>query len=84
MAREDEKKGKDMDFVITNQLAYYLSPFDSPGTLVTTIKFDGKNYDNWEQLVRIVLKAKNKLGFIDRKITKPKVNEGEVSVGGNA
>ena len=33
------------------------------------IKFDGKNYDLWEQGIRTALKANNKLGFVDRKTT---------------
>ena len=48
------------------------------------IRFDGKNYDPWEQAVRTALKAKNKLGFIDRKITKPTVGEGEETAEANA
>ena len=42
------------------------------------------NYDIWEQADRIALKAKNKLGFIDGKITKPTMREGEESAKANA
>ena len=47
--------------------------------LIHRSKFDGNNYDLQEQAVRTALKAKNKLSFIDGKITKPKVNEWEIS-----
>jgi len=53
------------------------SPSDSSSVVITTIKFDGKNYDLWEQAIRIALKAKNKLGFVDGKITKAKVTISE-------
>ena len=48
-----------------------------PLALITPIKVDGKNYDLWEQAVRKALGAKNKLGFIDGKITKPEMNKGD-------
>ena len=83
MTKEDQL-GKTQGFVITSQSPYYLSSSDSPGALITAIKFDGKNYDLWEQAVRTALKAKNKLGFIDGKITKPAVIEGEESDEANA
>ena len=75
MHEDDEKKDKIEDFVIPNQSPYYLSPSYSPGAIITVIKFDSKNYNFSEQVVRTTLRAKNKLCFIDGEITKPKVNE---------
>ena len=43
-----------------------------------------KNYDLWDKELRTALKAKNKLGFIDGRITKPTVSEGEESTTANA
>jgi len=42
-------------------------------------KFNGKNYDLWEQAVRTTLKVKNKVAFIDGKIIKLIMKEGEYS-----
>jgi len=58
---------------------YFLHPSDSPRAIITAIKFDGKNYDVWEQVVRTSLKSKNKLGFIDGTITKPESKGKEVT-----
>lgn len=77
MTKKEDQNDKNQGFVITHQSPYYLSSSNSPGALITAIKFDGKNYDLWEQAVRTAFKAKNKLGFIDGKITKPTVTEGE-------
>ena len=60
-----------------NQSPCVLHPFDSHGAIILAIKFDGENYNLWEQAVRTALKAKNKLGFIDGRKTKLKVKEGE-------
>jgi len=66
------KEGKDQPFLITNQSSYFLHPLDSLGAFIIAIKFDRKNYNLWEQVVSTSLKSKNKLGFIDGSITKPK------------
>jgi len=47
--------------------------------MITSIKFNGKNYDLWEKAIRTALKAKNKLGFIDGSITKPTIDPEELS-----
>jgi len=77
MGKDDETKNKVETFVITPQSPYYLSPSDSPGALITAIRFDGKNYDHWKQAVRAALRVKNKLDFVDRTITKPDTTGGD-------
>jgi len=62
-----EKKG----FVIEPHSPYYLHPAEGPGVLITTVIFDGKNFDLWEIAVRMALKAKNKLGFIEGTLKRP-------------
>lgn len=81
---KEEKNDKNNLFVITNQSPYYLSPSDSLGATIMAIGFDGKNYYLWEQAIKTALKVKNKHGFIDGKITKPTVSEGEESTEANA
>jgi len=65
----DETKPK--EFIIDSSSPHFLHPLDSPGAIITTIKFNGKNYDLWEQAIRTALRAKNKLAFIDGTLTKP-------------
>jgi len=73
------KDKKDQTFIITNQSAYFLRPFDSLGAIITAIKFDGRNYDLRENAIMTSLRLKNKLDFIVGSIIKPKRIEGEYS-----
>ena len=61
--------GKKPPFVIDIQSPYYLHPSYSPGVTITAIKFDGRNYELWEQALQTALIAKNKLSLIDGTIT---------------
>ena len=61
---------KDGSVIIDSQSPYYLYPSDSPGAIITSIKFDGKNYELWERAVRTSLRSKNKLRFIDGTISR--------------
>ena len=78
------KNGKDEPFVITSQSPYFVHPSDSPGAIITAIKFDGKNYDLWEMTIRTSLKSKNKLSFIDGSITKPDLKDRVITEEGKA
>ena len=69
-------EGEQKVFVIEPHSPYYLHPAEGPGALITAMVFDGKNYDLWAKAVKTALKSKNKIGFIDRSITKPKPKEG--------
>ena len=80
MGKEGESppnETKPKEFIINYQSPYFLHPLDSLGVVITTVKFNGKNYDLLEQAVRIALRAKNKSAFIDRKLIKPVVKECE-------
>ena len=65
-------------FIIEPQSPYYLHPSEGPGVAITSVVFNGKNYDLWRKAVRTALKSKNKLGFIDGTLSKPesKTEEG--------
>jgi len=41
--------------------------------LITIVIFNGNNYDLWEKVVTTTLRSKNKLGFINGKISEPAV-----------
>jgi len=45
--------------------------------MITTVMFNGQNYDLWDRAVTTALKAKNKLGFIKGKITRREEQEVE-------
>lgn len=62
-------------FVIENHSPYFLHPTVGPGVLITSVIFDGKNYDLWEKMVRTPLRSKNKLGFIEGTLKKPILKE---------
>lgn len=63
--------------MIENQSPYYLHPSEGPGVAITSVIFNGKNYDLWQKVVGTALKLKNKLGFIKGTLTKPMPKEGE-------
>jgi len=58
----DNEKGR---FIIEPHSPCFLHPSEGPGAIITTVIFDGKNYELWERAVTTALKVKNKLGFID-------------------
>ena len=64
--------------MINNQSPYYLHPLDAPSTIITAIKYDGKN-DLWENSVIIALATKNKVAFIDGTIINPDMKKGRCS-----
>ena len=67
-------------FIIEPQSPYYLHLPEGPGVFITSVIFNGKNYDLRRKAVRIALKSKKKkLGFIDGTLSKPrpKVEEGQ-------
>ena len=85
MGKDDEpKETKPKEFIIDSQSPYFLHLSDSLGAIITMIKFNGKNYDLWEQVVRTALRPKNKLAFIDGKLTKPILKDGTNSAEPNA
>ena len=63
---------------------YYLHPSEGPGAMITVVLFDEKNYDLWERAIRTALKAKNKLGFIDRTLVRPTIKDGDEFFGTDA
>jgi len=58
--------------VIESQSPYYLHLLEGLGVAITLVIFSRKNYDLWREAIRIALKAKNKLGFIEGTLTKSK------------
>jgi len=79
--------GQKKRFVIEPHLPYFLHLSEGPSVKITAVvfggknynlwDFDGKNYNLWERAMRTALKAKNKLVFMDRTMTRPKPNDDE-------
>jgi len=67
---------KPPEFTLDPQFPYYLHPSDAPGAIITTLKFDGKNFELWEKAVITALTAKNKAAFINGIIPKPDIATG--------
>ena len=54
---------------------FYLHPSDNLGSTLVSYVLTGDNYPIWARVTRRVLKAKNKLGFVDGTITKPMLTD---------
>ncbi|KAI4323920.1 hypothetical protein L6164_023493 [Bauhinia variegata] len=54
---------------------YYLHPSDHPGHVLVPEKLDGTNYSSWSKAMILDLRAKNKIGFINRSIKPPSETE---------
>jgi gag-polypeptide of LTR copia-type len=59
---------------------FYFSSSDNPGMLISSCILKGENYDMQVKVMRNVLRAKNKLEFIDGSITKSLAEESEASL----
>lgn len=50
--------------------AYFLSTGDGPRPTLITLVLDGNNYHSWSRSMKIVLRSKAKLGFVDGCVSK--------------
>lgn len=60
------------------QSPYYLNSSDHQGYIISPVSLNGDNYGSWAWLVVNALKSKNKLGFVDGKLTMPTSTDSEV------
>jgi len=65
------------EFCNRKSFPYHLHPAEGPGAAITSVIFNMRNYDLWQTAVRMALKAKNKLRFIEGTLTKPEPKKGE-------
>ncbi|CAL1382824.1 unnamed protein product [Linum trigynum] len=54
---------------------FYINPNENLAQSIVPIVLDGPNYQTWSKAVKVVLKTKNKLGFIDGSIVAPNRND---------
>lgn len=62
------------DFTVHPSYPFYVHPSDSPGAHLVSPPFDGNGFVIWCNNMLTVLSAKNKLGIITGKVTKPLTN----------
>ncbi|CAH9125772.1 unnamed protein product [Cuscuta epithymum] len=68
---EDSATSGDTTAKIDYTSPYFLGPQDRPGDYITSVRFNGNNYDEWSNAVRLALRARRKFVFVDGTITKP-------------
>ncbi|XP_072054266.1 uncharacterized protein [Arachis hypogaea] len=59
------------NFLSDPSSVYYLHPGENLGISIVTVTLNTQNYNFWSRVMRLALKSKNKLGFIDGTIQKP-------------
>ena len=52
----------------------FIHPFDHPGQVLVSEVFSGEDFDSWKRTFLIALSSKNKIGFIDGKVSRPAVD----------
>lgn len=61
--------------IVSSATPYSLYASDNPGALITSVVFNGDNYNEWSTELINVLRAKRKLWFIDGTIPKPFIDD---------
>nr|KYP43048.1 hypothetical protein KK1_035543 [Cajanus cajan] len=52
--------------------SFFLHPSDNPGAFIVSQPLNGDNYNSWSCVILMALGGKNKIGFVDGTIPKPK------------
>jgi gag-polypeptide of LTR copia-type/Retrotransposon gag protein len=68
--------------VIDNSSLFHLNPSDNPGMMISSCILKGDNYDMWVKAMQNTLRAKNKLGFVNGVVVKPKLGDPEYALWG--
>lgn len=55
----------------------FLQNFDHPGMMLVSSLLTGFNYLTWSRSIKIALRAKMKIGFIDGRFKKPETNSSD-------
>ena len=66
--------GPNRTYEVYNNDPLYLPSSYFPGTQLFNAKLNGANFQKWSRAVKIALKTKTKLGFIDGSCAKPGAN----------
>ena len=49
----------------------FIYPSDHPGQILVADAFNGEDFDSWKRTFLIALSSKNKVGFVDGRVSKP-------------
>lgn len=52
----------------------FIHPSDHPGQILVADVFNGEDFESWKRTFLIALSSKNKVGFIDGKVSRPADN----------
>ena len=72
--RQEEGYDPRRNYESYNSDPLYLSSSDFPGLQLVNVKLNGSNFQKWSRAVKIALKTKTKLGFVDGSCSKPEMN----------
>ena len=50
---------------------YQLALTENPCAIIAQVQFNGDNFDEWAQAIRMALRVKKKFGFVDGSVTAP-------------
>lgn len=79
MTGDSGKAGGESSFSATNIMSpYFLSPSDNPAQLHVPELLRDDNYADWANEMTNSLFAKNKIGFVNRKLPMPKEGSQEL------
>ena len=57
----------------------FLQPSDHPGLQMVNLKLTGSNFQRWSKFVKIALRTKGKLGFLDGACARPAANFAQIN-----
>ncbi|KAL9451004.1 hypothetical protein AB3S75_012702 [Citrus x aurantiifolia] len=57
--------------MIDSSSPYYLHPFDHTGMIISPVKLNGENYEEWSHSMHNAFRARRKQSFLNGKIEKP-------------
>ncbi|KAK9178381.1 hypothetical protein WN943_027571 [Citrus x changshan-huyou] len=70
-----EKENRNL---IDSSSPYYLHPFDHTGMIISPMKLNGENYEEWSRSMRNAFRARRKQSFLNGKIEKPAEDAPEI------
>ncbi|KAH9718013.1 retrovirus-related pol polyprotein from transposon RE1 [Citrus sinensis] len=73
-----EKENRNM---IDSSSLYYLHPFDHTGMIISPMKLNGENYEEWSRSMCNAFRARRKQSFLNGKIEKPAEDALEIEDG---
>ncbi|XP_010274630.1 PREDICTED: uncharacterized protein LOC104609904 [Nelumbo nucifera] len=80
MVANNDRNGESLSKFVGPSSPFYLHPSDNPGVIISPVVLRGDNYDEWAKAMRTVFHAKNKIGFIEGKVTKPENEAPEIDL----